>query len=243
METGNSSRTKLCLTLPTLREAGNIAKSLDLARAVLDPTGLNYEILVVDDDSQDGTEEIVQAISLADPRVRVLIRRGERGLSGAILHGWENSEAEIFGVMDADRQHPAELLPKLVAAIDEGCDLAIGSRYADGGRLGDWSAVRKFLSAAAVWVTWPIQRGNVRAHDPMSGFFLVRRSAIQNIAFQRSGFKLLLEVLVRGRIRSVREVPFSFGLREQGASKANFRVAVDYARLLARLYAARILGQ
>ena len=104
--------------------------------------------------------------------------------------------------MDADLQHPPELLPRLVSAILAGKDMAIGSRYVEGGRLGNWNPVRKFLSTAAVWATWPIQRAGIRAKDPMTGFFLVRRECLDGIQFQPSGFKLLLEILVRARIRS-----------------------------------------
>jgi dolichol-phosphate mannosyltransferase len=231
---------KLALTIPTLREAENIHGLLDHVRSVLDPLSIPYEILVVDDDSRDGTEEIVSAISREDPRVRILVRKGQRGLSGAILHGWQNTDAAILGVMDADLQHPPELLPKLIAAMYSGRDLVIGSRYTAGGTMSDWNLVRKLISAAAVWVTWPIQRSGLRAKDPMSGFFLVRRECLEGIPFQRSGFKLLLEILVRGHIRSVEEIPFAFGQRYRGASKASFKVAVDYARLLARLYASRL---
>jgi dolichol-phosphate mannosyltransferase len=231
---------KLALVIPTLCEAENIGGLLRHLRSVLDPLNLPYEILVVDDDSPDGTGAAVAAIARDDPRVRLLVRKGERGLSGAILHGWQNTDAAILGAMDADLQHPPELLPQLLSAIRDGCDIAIGSRYTPGGDLGQWNPVRKLLSAVAVWATWPIQRLGVRARDPMTGFFLVRRECIDGVRFQRSGFKLLLEVLVRGRIRSVAEVPFAFGLRYRGASKANFKVAWDYARLLLRLYAVRI---
>jgi len=230
---------KLALTIPTLREADNIGGLLGHVRSVLDPMGMAYEILVVDDDSRDGTEEIVSAISREDPRVRLLIRKGERGLSGAVLYGWRHTEAEILGVMDADGQHPPDLLPALISAILAGNDLAIGSRYTAGGEVGKWNPVRKLLSAAAVWATWPIQRAGIRAHDPMTGFFLVRRACVHGIAFQPSGFKLLLEILVRGRLRSVAEVPLAFGSRNRGTSKANFKVGWDYAKLLARLYAER----
>ena len=230
---------KLALVIPTLCEAENIGGLLHSIRSVLDPVGIPYEILVVDDDSSDGTGDVVLAIAHEDPRVRLLVRKGERGLSGAILYGWHNTDAAILGVMDADLQHPPELLPKLISAIQHGKDLAIGSRYTPGGDLGKWNPARKFFSAAAVWVTWPLQRSKLRAKDPMSGFFMVRRSCLEQITFQRAGFKLLLEVLVRGRIRSVEEVPFAFGLRYRGASKANFKVAWDYALLLARLYSAR----
>jgi dolichol-phosphate mannosyltransferase len=230
---------KFALIIPTLREAKNLPGLLAHIRAVLDWLEIDYEILVVDDDSRDGTEEIVTAISQEDPRVRLLVRKGERGLSGAVLYGWRHTDAAILGVMDADLQHPPELLPALVAAILAGNDLAIGSRYIAGGQLGAWNPVRRWLSSVAVWATWPIQRSGIRAHDPMTGFFMLRRECIDGITFQPSGFKLLLEILVRGRIHSVKEVPLAFGSRAQGASKANFKVGWDYAKLLARLYAER----
>ncbi|MGD0547269.1 MAG: polyprenol monophosphomannose synthase [Terracidiphilus sp.] len=231
---------KLGLAIPTLREAKNLPGLLSHIRAVLDPIGIDYEIIVVDDNSQDGTEEVVSAIAQLDPRVRLFVRKGERGLSGAVLHGWRQTDAAILGVMDADLQHPPELLSALFQAILDGNDLAIGSRYTSGGELGAWNPVRQWLSMAAIWATWPIQRPGVRAHDPMTGYFLLRRECIGGIDFQSSGFKLLLEILVRGRLRKVKELPLVFGQRAQGASKANFKVGWDYAKLLARLYAERL---
>jgi dolichol-phosphate mannosyltransferase len=230
---------KLALAIPTLCEAANIPALLERVRAVLDPLKVDYEILIVDDDSCDGTAEIVEALAGQDPRIRLLVRRGERGLSGAILHGWENTDATIVGVMDADLQHPPELLAELTAAIASGCDLVIGSRYAAGGGLGEWNVLRRLLSAVAVWVTWPVQRVGLRARDPMSGFFFIRRDCLLGIPFQQSGFKLLLEILVRARISSVCEIPFAFGQRYRGSSKANIRVAFEYGRLLVRLYRTR----
>ena len=232
-------KAKLALTIPTLHEVENLPILLTRVRAALDPTGIEYEILVVDDDSRDGTEELVRGIAANDPRVHILVRKGQRGLSGAILEGWRHSNASILGVMDADLQHPPELLPKLIASIARGNDLSIGSRYTEGGGVGDWNIIRRLLSAAAVWVTLPIQRRGLRAHDPMTGFFLVRRESVEEVAFQKSGFKLLLEVLVRANLHSVEEIPFAFGLRSRGASKANSKVAIHYAKLLARLYALR----
>ena len=231
---------KLALVIPTLCEAENIGGLLVHVRAVLDPLETPYEILVVDDDSNDGTAAVVGAIATEDPRVRLLVRKGERGLSGAILYGWQRTDATVLGVMDADLQHPPELLAQLLAGIQSGEDLMIGSRYTPGGDLGQWNPVRKLLSAAAVWVTWPLQRPQLRAKDPMSGYFMVRRRCLPKAGFQKSGFKLLLEILVRGKIESVRDVPFAFGLRYRGASKANFRVAWDYGMLLARLYAGKL---
>lgn len=235
---------KLALVIPTLCEAENIGGLLETVRSLIQPLGIPYEILVVDDDSRDGTGEIVAGIARQDEHVRLLVRKGVRGLSGAVLHGWQNTDATILGVMDADLQHPPELLPRLIAAVLGGRDLAIGSRYTKGGELGKWNPFRKLLSSAAVWATWPIQRRSMRVKDPMSGFFMVRSRCLDGISFQSSGFKLLLEVLVRARISSVEEIPISFGRRSHGASKASLRVGRDYAQLLTRLYAGKLgLGQ
>lgn len=231
---------KLTLVIPTLHEAESLRALLDQVRNVLSIVPLTFEILVVDDDSQDGTEELVNAISLQDPRVRLVVRKGERGLSGAILHGWQNCDSTILGVMDADLQHPPDMLPYLVNEILRGKDIVIGSRYARGGCLGDWNPVRRLLSAIAVWITFPLQSRQFLAHDPMSGFFLVRRRCLEKIEFQPTGFKLLLEILVRGRIRSLSEVPISFGRRTAGCSKASLHVAWEYLQLLGRLYATRL---
>jgi dolichol-phosphate mannosyltransferase len=234
--TEGDDRKKLALIIPTLYEAENIRSVLNRVRSVLDPLGISYEILVVDDDSSDGTGEIVSAIALEDPRVRLIVRKGAKGVAGATLLGWENTDASIVGAMDADFQHPPEVLPALVSAILAGRDLAIGSRYTAGGSLGNWNMPRKLLSAAALWLAMPVQRKQVRVKDPTAGFFLVRRECIDRIEFQRTGFKLLLDILVRGRIRSVEEIPYTFESRQGGASKATFRVACEYAGLLAKLY-------
>jgi dolichol-phosphate mannosyltransferase len=228
---------KLALVIPTLCEEENIGGLLSHVRSVLDPLGLPYEILVVDDDSTDGTGTVVSAIAREDPRVRLLVRKGQRGLSGAILYGWEHTDAAILGVMDADLQHPPELLPKLLAAMHNGREIAIGSRYIPGGGVAGWNPVRKLLSSAAVWATWPLQKAKLRAWDPMSGFFMVHRRCLDQLQFQSDGFKLLLEILVRGRIQSLQEIPYAFGARSRGASKANLKVGWDYAKLLGWLYA------
>ena len=231
-----SSREKLALIIPTLNEAENIRGVLDRTRSALDPVGISYEILIVDDDSSDGTGDIVSAIALEDPRVRLIVRKGAKGVAGATLLGWENTNASIVGEMDADLQHPPELLPALVASVLAGHDVAIGSRYAAGGSLGNWNLPRKLLSNAALWAAVPVQRKQIRAKDPTAGYFLVRRECIDKTQFQRTGFKLLLDVLVRGRVRSIEEIPYTFESRHHGASKATFKVACEYGGLLVRLY-------
>lgn len=230
---------RLALVIPTLREAGNIRPLLARVCAALDSCALAYEVIVVDDDSRDGVEAIMAELASEDPRLRLIVRKGEHGLAGAVLRGWAGTEAPLLAVMDADLQHPPELLAQLWTSLDAGADLVVGSRYADQGDLNGWNPLRHLVSRLAIWMTLPVQRAGIRARDPMSGFFMVRRSCIDGIELQKSGFKILLEILARGRIRSVVEVPFTFGQRYAGASKANLRVAFDYLNLLARLYRLR----
>jgi dolichol-phosphate mannosyltransferase len=229
-------REKLALVIPALREAENLRLLLGRVRAVLARLEIAYEIVVVDDDSRDGTHEIVSAIAVEDTRVRLLVRTGERGLSGAVLYGWRHTDATILGVMDADGQHPAEAVPELVTAILGGRDLVIGSRYVQPDCGKRWHPFRGLLSAAGILATRPLQTG---VRDPLSGFFVVRRQCVENMFFRPTGFKLLLEILVRGRIKSVEEVPFAFARRRAGRSKLNSKVAWDYLALLFRLYCAR----
>jgi len=231
---------KLALVIPTLREAAALPAVLERAIRALAEVHIPWEIVVVDDDSGDGTAEIVSGIAQRESRVRLLVRRSRRGLSGAILHGWRNSSASILGVMDADLQHPPELLPLLLGEILRGSDVAIGSRYAEGAALDGWSRLRRLISCASMRLTWPLLAGEIRPRDPLSGFFMVRRNCVERVAFHASGFKLLLEILVRGNVHSVSEVPIAFGVRASGRSKAGVRVAWDYVRLLAGLYADRL---
>jgi dolichol-phosphate mannosyltransferase len=226
---------KLGLVIPTLNEAANICIMLDRLRAELDRMHLDYELIVADDDSQDGTAQLVEKYSRLDPRIKLATRIGERGLAGAVIFGWKHTDANVLGVIDADLQHPPELLPKLVEAVLQGKDMAIGSRYVAGDGTAGWNFLRRWVSRAGTWITLPLQRREIRVRDPLSGFFVVRRRCIDGLDLQPQGFKLLLEILVRGNIGSVVEIPFQFGLRHAGASKANLRVGIEYVQLLGRL--------
>lgn len=226
----------LALVVPTRREAANIGRVLERIRASLDPLKVSYEVIVVDDDSRDGTETIVQQVSAQDARIRLLVRRGEHGLAGAISDGWKCSPAEVLGVIDADLQHPPELLPQMWEKLQAGYDLVIASRYAKPGSMRSWNPLRRAVSQAGVLLAQPLQRRAIQVKDPLSGFFLVRRHCLAGLQLQRQGFKLLLEILVRGTITSVAEVPFVFGTRQGGASKASLGTGLHYFYLLARLW-------
>jgi len=228
---------KFALVIPTLNEAGNIPTLIDRTRAALSRLPIEYEILIVDDDSQDGTADVVQRYSEEDRRVRLLVRKGQRGLAGAVIHGWAHTDADLLGVMDADLQHPPETLPSLLAAMEEGADIAVASRYATGENcVGNWNKFRQLVSRVSTWVTVPLQKQRgVRVKDPMSGFFIVRRDCIEGLDLQPYGFKILLEILVKGRIEKAVEVPFQFATRYSGKSKADLRVALHYFSLLGKL--------
>jgi dolichol-phosphate mannosyltransferase len=219
---------KFALVVPTLNEAGNIETVLRRVQSALEPLSLTYEVIVVDDGS-------VRACSASDSRIRLISRRNQRGLAGAIVHGWLHSDGNLLGVMDGDLQHPPELLRALLEAMCKGFDIAIASRYAGKNGVQGWNPVRAAISRVSTLVALPLQRRELRIEDPMSGFFIVRREAIDGLSFETKGFKLLLEILVRARIGSALEIPFHFGVRHAGKSKAGAVVALRYLHLLGKL--------
>ena len=231
---------KLALVIPTLNEAECLPGILERVLAVMAGLPLAFEVLVVDDDSRDTTAAVVGAIAEREPRVRLVVRRGERGLSGAILHGWQQTDASLLGVMDADMQHPPEVLRALVTAMAGGADVALASRFAGCAAEQRWRhPLRRLATAVSIWMARPLQPAGIRVSDPLSGYFVVRRRCVAGIAFRQTGFKLLLEILTRGRVRRVAEVPFEFARRGGGSSKAGARVGWDYVALLWRLYRER----
>jgi dolichol-phosphate mannosyltransferase len=231
----NLQRDTFALVVPTLNEAGNIETILRRIQIALEPLSLPYELIVVDDGSTDETATIVLARSASDNRVRLISRPNERGLAGAIVHGWHHSNASLLGVIDADLQHPPELLPALLEAMGQGCDIAIASRYAGKNGMQGWNPVRAAISRVSTLAALLLQRRELRIEDPMSGFFIVRREAIDGLSFETKGFKLLLEILVRAHVDSAREIPFQFGIRHAGKSKAGAAVALRYLHLLGKL--------
>ncbi len=229
------SENSLALVIPTIDEVGNIDRLLSELTDALSGTDYEYEIVVVDDGSTDGTVERVQNWTKRDPRIRVIARAGERGLAGAVLYGWSQSRANLLGVIDADLQHPPELLPELLKAAEQ-ADIAIASRYARSQGTKGWNPLRAAVSRLSTLVAAPlISKKNLGVTDPMSGFFVIHRRCIEGLTFQTTGFKLLLEILVRGRIQKALEVPYHFGLRRAGRSKASATVAFHYLHLLGRL--------
>ncbi len=229
------SENLFALVLPTLNEAENINRVLSEVTGALAQTQLEFEVIVVDDGSTDGTLEHVRAWANRDPRIHLISRATERGLAGAVLYGWSQSRANLLGVMDADLQHPPRLLPELLKAAER-ADIVIASRYARNHGTKGWNPLRVALSRLSNLAAVPlVRKKRLRVTDPMSGFFVIHRRCIEGLTFQTTGFKLLLEILVRGRIMTVQELPYHFGIRRAGKSKANASVAFHYLHLLGRL--------
>ncbi len=235
----SESQLLLSLVLPTYNEAKNIPAIVEQITRLLDSViPGQYELIVVDDNSPDKTWEIAQSIMGEYPQLRVMRRQAERGLSTAVIRGWQVANGEIFGVIDADLQHPPEVLLQMLATLREqqDVDLVVASRHVEGGGVSDWSLIRRFLSRGAQTLGLIILPGVVgRVSDPMSGYFMVRRQALVGKTMNPLGYKILIETLGRGDIGKVAEVGYVFQERLEGESKVTWRQYVDYLRHLVRL--------
>jgi len=230
-------RQMLSIVSPTYNERENIGLLVERISQVM--VGRKYEIIVVDDNSSDGTAEIAKELSKVYP-VKILVRNGKFGLASAILKGFELAQGNIIGVIDADLQHPPEYLLEFVKAIEkDNCDVAIGSRYTNGGAIEGWSKRRLLTSKIAVLLAKPLVR---IVKDPMSGFFFLKRSVIEGVKLNPTGYKLGLEILVKGNYRKLKEIPYAFKQRRNGASKLNKNEIMSYLRLLKELYFYKLRG-
>ena len=234
---GETDPLQLSLIVPTYQEAANIVPLIHQLTQLLDPQlPHQYELIVVDDNSPDCTWETAQALTSQFPQVRVMRRIQERGLSTAVIRGWQVARGRILGVIDADLQHPPNTLSQLLSEIRRGADLAVASRHVTGGGVSDWSLARRVLSRGAQMLGLIILPEVVgRVSDPMSGYFLVRREAIAHCPLSPVGYKILIEVLGRGRVRWIGECGYVFQDRQEGDSKVSRRHYWDYLLHLGRL--------
>jgi dolichol-phosphate mannosyltransferase len=225
------------LVLPTYNETNNLPRLISRLTRVLERIEAPFEIIVVDDDSPDGTGALAGEMARMDPRLRVIRRRGERGLATAVVAGWKAAQGEILGVMDADLQYPPEGLPDLLGAIvDDAVDVVVASRYAPGARREGWSPRREIVSRGAILLAkLAVPRALGRLRDPNSGYFLIRRRVIENVDLRPVGFKILIEVLARGRWQHVVELAQAYEGRREGTSKLGSRQTVEFLSHLARL--------
>ena len=224
---------EVSVVIPTYREAENIPQVVPHVVDALRGTGRTFEIIIVDDNSRDGTDRAVQQLAEGGLPVRLVKRTGERGLSSAVIRGFQEAAGEVLVCMDADLSHPLEAIPRLLEALADGSDFVIGSRYVPGGSTdGSWSLFRRLNSKVATLLARPF----TRARDPMSGFFALPRKVYERAApLDPVGYKIGLELIVKCGCRRVREVPIHFSERVRGESKLDLRERLRYLLHLKRL--------
>jgi dolichol-phosphate mannosyltransferase len=235
-------RCTLSVVVPTRSEAPNVATLVSRLTTALRPSGLDWELIFIDD-SDDGTPDAIQETMLASPTVRLVHRaRGARpgGLGGAVSAGFRVARGEVIAVMDADLQHPPEVLEAVIAPVLSGkAELVAGNRYAwAGGTSGLAGWWRHLISWACKTLVHALVPSSRRLADPLGGLFAVRRSVLEGVDLQPCGYKILLEVMVRCEPRSVGNVGFDFALRQAGKSKADIREGLLFLRHVGLLAAA-----
>jgi dolichol-phosphate mannosyltransferase len=224
------------VVIPAYREAENLPVIIPRLSEALSKAGLEAEIIIVDDDSGDGTSDVCRDLAKQYP-VRLETRQKERGLSSAVLHGLRRAKGDVLIVMDADLSHPPEKVPELVQALDEAdVDFVLGSRYIHGGGTDEgWGFARWLNSKVATLMARPF----TTAADPMAGFFALRRNTFRRADEERElnpiGYKIGLELIVKCGCRRVQEVPIQFSNRLHGTSKLSLREQLNYMRHLGRL--------
>ncbi len=231
---------KFSIVIPTYNEAGGIEKLIATLSDVFRANALDGELIVVDDNSPDGTGAIVDSLADRYP-VRCLHRPGKLGLSSGVIDGWRfaRPESEALGAIDADFSHDPKIVPAMVAALASGkYGLAVGSRYVKGGGITNWPLKRKVTSLVACMLAWPL----TPIRDITSGFILVKREALEGVELDPIGFKIGLEVAAKAKYGKALEVPYVFTDRIVGESKLNGKEIANYLRQLRRIYATRLFG-
>ena len=215
----------LSLVIPTYNEKENIAELLKRVYSEFRKNNIDGEVVVVDDNSLDGTGEVLKALKKQYKKLKIVHRKGKLGLSSAVLDGWNVSDGDVLGVMDADLSNPPEKIIELFNPIKKGqADFTIGSRYIRGGKIEGWGFLRKIMSKTATLLS----RVYTNVKDPMTGFFMIKKEVIQNVDLNSKGFKILLEVIIKGHYKKIKEIPITFVNRIRGRSKAGLKEIFYY---------------
>jgi dolichol-phosphate mannosyltransferase len=230
---------KLSVIVPTYNERENLKKLVKKTFSSL--KGLKFELIIVDDNSPDGTGKLADELASKHKNVKVVHRQGRLGLGTAILDGAKVADGEIMGVMDADMQHPPEVLRTMLEKAEAGADIVIASRYVKGGDVESWSFFRKAMSKGAIWLSHLFLPKTRKVEDTQSGYFLFKGHVIENVSLNVKEFKLLVEILAKGKYKNVVEVPYTFKTRAAGKSKLGSMQILSYAKQLLRLSEYRVL--
>jgi dolichol-phosphate mannosyltransferase len=230
--TDTTRYSKVTVVVPTYREAENLPHLINRLAKVREEHGLDLDVLIMDDNSRDGSEEVIKA--RPEEWVKIVVRTTDRGLSPSVLDGMKRGTGDILLCMDADLSHPPEAIPAMINKLKDGADFVIGSRYVDGGSTSDdWGFLRWVNSRVATLLARPL----TSARDPMAGFFAFRRSTFESGRdFNPVGYKIGLEFIVKCRCERVVEVPIHFEDRQLGKSKLTARQQLLYLKHLRRLY-------
>jgi len=233
------NKAEVSIIIPTYNESENIIQILKSIGEHI-PKDIATEAIVVDDNSPDGTGKIVEDYindtqNKTGYTIGVIHRKTKSGLSSAILDGIQHSSGEIIVVMDSDFSHPPKIIPQLIEEIKTSkYDIAIASRYTEGGEVSGWSTKRKLISKTAKGIA---KAGlGVNESDPMSGFFAFNRNILEGIKFDAIGYKMLLEILVKTKGAKVKEIPYTFTDRTRGSSKLDSSTMFDYVNAVWKLY-------
>ena len=222
----------LSVVIPTYNEAGGIEKLIGALTGVFKSEGIDGEIVIVDDNSPDGTGAIVDSLAARYP-CRCVHRAGKLGLASAVIDGWNTCASPILGVMDGDFSHDINIVPQLIGALTSGeYELAIGSRYVRGGGITNWPWRRRVTSRVAIMLAQPL----TPVRDITSGYLFFKREVIDGIELDPIGFKIGLEVVMKGKYRKVKEVPYVFTDRTHGESKLNSGEIFNYLKQLSKMY-------
>nr|MDO8062370.1 polyprenol monophosphomannose synthase [Candidatus Freyrarchaeum guaymaensis] len=223
----------ISVVVPTYNERDNLGELVSRLRRAL--SSFPYELIVVDDGSPDGTGELAEELAEKYGNIRVIHRSGKLGLASAVVDGIRAARGDVVAVMDADLQHPPEVLPHMLREIEGGADLVVASRYVEGGRVEGWSKWRRLVSKTATLLARMLVPKAGRVKDPLSGFFAFKRSILDGLELNPEGFKILLEIIAKARFQKLVETPYTFQARKRGESKLKTSEYINYLKHLTKL--------
>lgn len=221
---------KISIVVPTYNERENLPILIEKLQNIL--SNIDFEMIVIDDNSPDKTWKLAEEMAKEHSFLKVIRRLNEKDLSTAVLEGFKNANGDIILVMDADLQHPPEKIVNMLERMENGADIVIGSRYTKGGEIEEWNIVRKFYSKFATFLAHVFLPKSRAVMDPLSGFFMLKKEVIKNVKLNPVGYKILLEILAKGRYQNLEEEPIKFKKREKGKSSLDAKVQIKYMRHL-----------
>ncbi|MCD4703682.1 MAG: polyprenol monophosphomannose synthase [Methanosarcinaceae archaeon] len=215
----------ISIIIPTYNESENIENIINAIEEVFSIDMINGELVIVDDNSPDGTATIAERMKKRYDNIKVIVRTSDRGLSQSVVEGFDHCDSDTIGVIDCDFSHPPEQIPLFLEKIENGCDVVFGTRYASEGEIKGWGAKRKLISTGATFLARLLIP---KSTDPVSGFFVIDRSVVKDVVLRPRGYKIGLEILGKGNWSKYCEIPYVFQDREMGSSKLGKREIYEY---------------